>query len=118
MKGNVYCFGGSRGNFSTDTSTDATMYMLDLSQSATMAQLANNWTLIQPNTNGVTVDSRKCPQVAQITDSEIIYSGGYGSSANDNPILDQTIAYSAETNSWSKYPNYVEAPYGNRQMYI
>lgn len=118
LKGAIYCFGGNRGNFTTDIATDTTMYRLDLSKNATMAELATNWTLVQPNTNGVTVESRKGPQFAKISDTQLVFSGGYGGGANNAPILDQTIVYDAETNSWSKYANYAEGSFGNRQMYV
>lgn len=100
----------------TSIATDTTMYMLDLSKNASMAELQGNWTLIQPNTNGVTVETRLNPQFAVISDSQMIFNGGFGGSGDNVPIQDQTIAYDASTNSWSKYANYNEAPYGDRQM--
>lgn len=96
--------------------TDTTMYMLDLSKNATMEDLSGNWTLIHPNTNGVNVETRLKPQFTTISDTQILYNGGFGGTANNVPIQDQTIVYDAQTNSWSKYANYAESPYGDRQM--
>lgn len=90
--------------------------MLDLSKNATMVELASNWTLIQPNTNGVNLETRKAPQNEKISDTQLLISGGYGGAGAHIPIVDQTIVYDAETNSWSKYANYEEGSYGNRQM--
>jgi hypothetical protein len=114
---NVFCYGGVEGNMTVSTSTDTTMYMLDLSKNATMSELAGNWTLIQPNTNGVSIETRLSPQFTQVSDTQIVFNGGFGGSGGNIPIVDQTIAYDASSNSWSKYANYAEPPYGDRQMY-
>lgn len=117
LKGDIFCFGGIRGNFTTSDATDTTMFMLDLSKNATMAELAGNWTLIHPNTNGVNVETRQNPQFAQISDTQIVFNGGFGGAADNMPLTDQTIVYDAESNSWSKYPAYTEGSFGQRQMY-
>lgn len=111
----IYCYGGARGNFTYELPIDTSMYTLDLAQNATMSDLASAWQLINTNTNGVIIDARVYPQSAQISDTQLLMSGGFNTLLVD-AIQDQTIVYDTSSNSWSSYPNYTEGTYGNRQM--
>lgn len=91
------------------------MYTLDLAQNASMSDFAGAWQLINTNTNGVTIDARSYPQSAQISDTQLLISGGFNTLLL-TAIEDQTIVYDTATNSWSSFANYTEGEFGSRQM--
>ncbi|KAG2234678.1 hypothetical protein INT48_005830 [Thamnidium elegans] len=80
-------------------------------------ELATKWTSISSKINGVNIQSRDHPQSLVLPDGKtMIISGGW--STLGSPLLTaQTIAYNADSNSWSGYPSYTEPPFGVRQIY-
>jgi hypothetical protein len=92
------------------------MFILDISQAngANITELQSNWKPITPNTAGVDVQRRENSQCEAIEGTHLVLSGGYG--GTDVAMADQTIAYNAEDNTWTKYANYMEGSFGNRQM--
>jgi N-acetylneuraminic acid mutarotase len=118
LKNKIYCYGGSLIGARNEEIVDSNMFVLDITQSnaSTMNDLGNNWKAISPNTAGVIVEKRTYSQTAVIGGTQLLLSGGFGGANSDTALVDQTIVYDAESNSWKKYPNYIEGSFGNRQM--
>jgi hypothetical protein len=111
----IYCYGGSYGTRDEEI-PDSTMFMLDISKAngANMTELENNWKPVIPNTAGINNQRRENSQCEAIEGTRLVLSGGYG--GTDVAMVDQTIVYNAEDNTWKKYANYMEGTFGNRQM--
>lgn len=95
------------------------MVMLDIfnNSGSTAVEMKDRWVTVTTNTNGVDLSSRDLPQVMQLPDGKtLLLSGGWNTASTR--LTSQTIAYSADTNSWNAYANYVEVPFGNRQMWV
>lgn len=116
LKQKIYCYGGEIQE--TVIVPDSTMYELDITQAykANMSMLGDSWKVVIPDTAGVNTEERGSCQYAAIGGMRLVVSGCYNCLSKGAPISDQTIVYDAETNSWKKYLNYTEQPYGNRQM--
>ncbi|GAA5804779.1 hypothetical protein HPULCUR_010286 [Helicostylum pulchrum] len=102
----------------TDYSADSSLMYLDIVYSSgnSTKELATRWTTIAANTNGVNIQSRRFPQSMVLPDGKtMILSGGWNT--DKSGLVSQTIAYSADNNSWSVYPSYTESPLGVRQIY-
>lgn len=92
--------------------------MLDLTicNGETAAEIQKKWMTVSSDTNGVNIQARYRPQAIALPDGNgFLISGGYSSTSTS--IVDQTIVYNASTNKWSKYQNFEDGSYGNRQMY-
>lgn len=112
----IYCFGGVPVGGTINT--DSTINMLDLtiSNGDTAAEIQKKWVTVSSDTNDVNIQARYRPQGIALPDGNgFLLSGGFSSTTT--PIVDQTIVYNASTNKWSKYPNFEDRSYGNRQMY-
>jgi hypothetical protein len=81
-----------------------------------MSTLRDSWKIVTPNTAGVNTEERGSCQYATVGGTRLVLSGCYNCISKGGPISNQTIVYDVETNSWKSYPNYLEQPYGNRQM--
>jgi N-acetylneuraminic acid mutarotase len=92
------------------------MFVLDISKAngASMSELQSNWKVVTPNTAGVNTERRESSQCA-VVGGNLVLSGGFGGADIATHMVDQTIAYDSESNSWKKYPNYFEGNI-NRQM--
>jgi N-acetylneuraminic acid mutarotase len=92
------------------------MFVLEISTAneTSMSELGNNWKVVSPTTAGVNTEKRENSQHA-VVDNLLVLSGGFGGADVLTHIVDQTIAYDSENNSWKKYPNYFEGNI-NRQM--
>jgi N-acetylneuraminic acid mutarotase len=95
------------------------MFVLDITKAneASMVTLANSWE-VQPTvaTDVNTGQLRYESQYVVVGGALLVVSGGRTDDESIAAIADQTIVYNVTSNSWQKYPNYMEAPYGNRQM--
>lgn len=113
--GKLYCYGGSPVNSDKDINY---LSMLDISSytGSTAADLENKWVTVNTAQTDIGMNHRTNQQSMQLADGKtLLISGGY--TVYTKPALkDQTIAFNAETLSWEAYPNYEEAPFGNRQM--
>ncbi|KAG2213020.1 hypothetical protein INT47_011169 [Mucor saturninus] len=93
--------------------------MLDISSytGSTAADLENKWVTVNTAQTDIGMNHRTNQQSMQLADGKtLLISGGY--TVYTKPALkDQTIAFNAETLSWEAYPNYEEAPFGNRQIF-
>jgi hypothetical protein len=91
------------------------MYVLDITKAdkTSMDTLSNNW-LIENSMSGGVIEKRYDGQSATVDGTFLIVSGGFND--DTTPIFDQTRVYNVRTNTWKKYPDYEESPYGNRQM--
>ncbi|KAI9253103.1 hypothetical protein EDC94DRAFT_620243 [Helicostylum pulchrum] len=113
----IYCFGGSTGS-DVDSVLDSNLMYLDIVYGSgnSTKELATRWTTIAANTNGVNIQSRRNPQSMVLPEGKtMLLSGGWNS--DKSGLVSQTIAYSADNNSWSAYPSYTEPPFGVRQIY-
>ncbi|KAG2204941.1 hypothetical protein INT46_005367 [Mucor plumbeus] len=113
---NIYCFGGIP--VGDNTNSDSTINMLDLTicNGETAAEIQKKWMTVSSDTNGVNIQARYRPQAIALPDGNgFLISGGYSSTSTS--IVDQTIVYNASTNKWSKYQNFEDGSYGNRQIY-
>lgn len=113
---NVYCFGGTP--VGDNANSDSTINMLDLStcNGETATEIQKKWLTVSSDTNGVNLQARYRPQAIAFPDGDgFLISGGY--SATSKSIADQTIVYNVSTNKWSKYQNFKDGSYGDRQMY-
>jgi N-acetylneuraminic acid mutarotase len=93
------------------------MFVLDISNAngVSMTELQDSWKIETPNTAGVNTEKRRGSQCGTVG-TKLVMSGGVGNADSDPAMVDQTIAYDVEDNTWKKYPNYVEGTFGNRQM--
>jgi hypothetical protein len=116
LSNNIYCFGGIP--VGDNANSDSTINMLDLTicNGETAAEIQKKWMAVSSDTNGVNIQARYRPQAIALPDGNgFLISGGYSSTTTS--IVDQTIVYNASTNKWSKYQNFEDGSYGNRQMY-
>ena len=116
MSQRIYCFGGSASS-DVDAISDSNLMYLDIVNGSgiSTAELATKWTPITSITNGINIQSRDNPQSMVLPDGKtLLLSGGWNSA--DSKLVSQTIAYNADSNSWSGYPSYTEPPFGVRQM--
>ncbi|KAG2202470.1 hypothetical protein INT47_013086 [Mucor saturninus] len=112
----IYCYGGltdAEGDIA-----DVSMVMLDVfnNSGSTADEMKDRWTTVTTNTNGVKLNSREAPQIMQLDDKTLLLSGGYNKEYTK--LTSQTVTYNSETNSWKEYADYIETPYGNRQIYF
>ncbi|KAL7335330.1 hypothetical protein PS15p_200821 [Mucor circinelloides] len=113
LKDKIYCFGGEMptNGFAADTS----LLVLDLTVSHT-ASINSEWQII---TNAVGTEiiagARSSAQTAVYGDGDtMIISGGYTTSTTP---INQTIAYTASSNSWRAIDRYLDGVNGERQIY-
>lgn len=94
------------------------MLSLDVSKAnhTSMSEFENQWATESPNTAGISIPRRRDNQYA-VVGSQLVLSGGSSNPEWDPGLVDQTIAYNADDNTWRSYPNYVEDNFGNRQIY-
>ncbi|KAI7893663.1 uncharacterized protein EV154DRAFT_600713 [Mucor mucedo] len=112
----IYCLGGLS---TIDVlTTEATMNVLDIANynGSTSKELTSQWEMIVTDTTTVTLESRRNTQTMQYPDGKsMLISGGF--SSTDVALKDQTLIFNGETRSWNRSENYVEYPYGSRQIY-
>lgn len=93
------------------------MNVLDIANynGSTSKELTSQWEMIVTDTTTVTLESRRNTQTMQYPDGKsMLISGGF--SSTDVALKDQTLIFNGETRSWNRSENYVEYPYGSRQM--
>lgn len=111
----IYCFGGSAD--SDILPPEIYMSLLDVSNlnGSTPKDLATQWENIETDAKTITLQSRRYAQTVPLPDGKSMLING-GSGPGDMLLANQTLVFNGETRSWSCYENYVEYPYGNRQM--
>lgn len=115
--GNIYCLDTST-NLLQDHS-NVVINVIDLSNSIgkTAEDMYNKSRPIFTSTEGPPFTPRSHAQTMTLPDKRrVLFSGGWG--IDNNSIATQTLCYDAEENSWTKYVNYKEDPFGNRQMLV
>lgn len=113
----IYCFGGVPA-VGDNTLADNTTMMIDLTicNGNTAAEIKDRWFTETPNTNGVDTQPRSFPQNIALPDGHrFLLSGGFN--GRSGSLADQTIVYEVLTKKWSKYANFEDGSFGNRQMY-
>lgn len=78
--------------------------------------LNSKWEDVTPAASKIVIGRRGFPQAAAAPDGErFLIQGGYNYDVG--PIVQQTIAYNARTNSWEAFGNYKDVNNGgDRQM--
>ncbi|KAL9556680.1 hypothetical protein MBANPS3_001766 [Mucor bainieri] len=114
----IYCFGGVPA-VGDNTLPDNTTMMIDLTTSNgyRAEEIKSRWYTETPNADGVEFQPRSHPQGMALPDGHrFLLSGGFN---NKSPglIADQTIVYDIYTKKWTKYANFVDGSFGNRQIY-
>ncbi|KAI8367172.1 hypothetical protein EDC96DRAFT_543909 [Choanephora cucurbitarum] len=110
----VYCYGGDIPN----TQADDSMIILDINKNGgdTIGNLNDQWEPASPATNNIKFGKRVLSQAVALPDGKsLMIQGGY--SFQNTTFEDQTIIYSAESNAWSKLPNYVDSQNNIKQNY-
>ena len=91
--------------------------MLDVNSNngTSFQNLINKWEAVAPQSSN-NFGFRAFAQAVPFPDGKrLLLQGGYN--YENTPLLDQSIVYNAETNSWDKLPNYYDASNGgDRQM--
>ncbi|KAI8367174.1 hypothetical protein EDC96DRAFT_543911 [Choanephora cucurbitarum] len=111
----VYCYGG----FVDSTPTDDSMIILDINKNGgdTIGNLNSQWEPASPATNNINFGKRTFLQAVALPDGKsLMIQGGY--SFKNTTFGDQTIIYSAESNAWTKQPNYVDSQNNIKQTYF
>ncbi|KAF1796000.1 hypothetical protein V8B55DRAFT_1468748 [Mucor lusitanicus] len=114
LSNKIYCYGGYvKGSTDNDTLT-----VLDINSNngSSFQNLINKWEPVafqSANSFGF----RAFAQAVPFPDGKrLLLQGGYN--YESTPLLDHSIVYNAETNSWDKLPNYYDANNGgDRQIY-
>ncbi|CAO0801565.1 unnamed protein product [Mucor circinelloides] len=113
----IYCFGGVPA-VGDNTLADNTTMMIDLTicNGNTAAEIKDRWFTETPNTNGVDTQPRSFSQNIALPDGHrFLLSGGFN--GRSGSLADQTIVYDVLTKKWSKYANFEDGSFGNRQIY-
>ncbi|GAN04167.1 hypothetical protein MAM1_0056d03627 [Mucor ambiguus] len=114
----IYCFGGVPA-VGDNTLADNTTIMIDLSicNGYRAEEIKDRWYTETPNTDGVVYQPRSHSQSIALPDKHrFLLSGGFNQ-VRPGYIADQTIVYDVFTGKWSKYANFVDGSFGNRQIY-
>lgn len=107
---NIYCFG--KDNTSNNSMS---VRLLDIknNREKNVNFLNSQWSTI---VTGVSIVDRIDPQIAVFNNGkQILFNGGYN--LRNSSIVDQTVVYNAEKNTWVKGPNYVDDANVTKQMY-
>jgi hypothetical protein len=114
----IYCIGGSVNvvpHMVEDPDNSINKLNLTALSGTSTSDLQNKWTPVTPTYAGVDTTARGEPQHMTLPDGKrMVFNGGLTARS----LQDQSIVYDASINSWSKYSNYSEYPYGSRQMYL
>ncbi|KAK4512949.1 uncharacterized protein ATC70_003660 [Mucor velutinosus] len=113
----IYCFGGVPA-VGDNTLPDNTVMMIDLTfcNENTAQEIKDKWVTEAPRAERVDILPRSHAQGIALPDGhQFLLSGGFNNGSG--PIADQTIVYNVFTQKWSKYANFVDGSFGNRQMY-
>lgn len=111
----IYCFGGEV----QDKNSDNSMIVLDIfsGTSNTADDFQSQWATVTTNTNGLEIKGRNHPSFAQLQDEKtMLISGGW--TAGNIKLTSQTLAFNGDTKTWEGFEEYIEAPYGIRQMLV
>lgn len=112
----IYCIGGTRVVGSKSFIDFSIRYLDIVNNSGISAQeLETKWTSVTAITNGLDIKARVSAQSMVLKDGKTMLLSG-GLNTDDNKLVHQTIAFDAETSSWTSYPDYNEPPFGIRQM--
>ncbi|KAK4516915.1 uncharacterized protein ATC70_000242 [Mucor velutinosus] len=114
LSNKIYCYGGYvKGSTDNDT-----LAVLDINNNngASFQNLISKWESVTPQSSN-NFGFRAFAQAVPFPDGKrLMLQGGYN--YGNTPLLDHSIVYNAETNSWDKLPNYYDASNGgDRQIY-
>lgn len=101
-----------------NTLPDNTVMMIDFTicNGDTAREIKDKWFTETPKADQVDIQARSYPQAIALPDGHrFLLSGGFNHGSGS--IANQTIVYDLLSQKWSKYANYIDGPFGNRQMY-
>ncbi|CAO3702903.1 unnamed protein product [Rhizopus stolonifer] len=113
----IFCFGGDLSSSITAFDLDNKLYSLDIDQfyGGESNSFNNKWIGITSN-NDFDPEKRRTPEFMATTNGyNFLLVGGYSGYSS---LINQTIMYNADNNTWEALPQYSEPNRGYRQIYF
>ncbi|RCI03309.1 hypothetical protein CU098_011802 [Rhizopus stolonifer] len=115
IQNSIYCYGGLLGNGSVIDTTLYSMPLVDLPNNKSMINLAKTWNIVNATNVDFILEPRRRTHSVSYNNSTLLITGGY--TYNNTALVNQTVAYHADTNTWENLGYYTDSQGRVKQIY-